>query len=95
MQPGEVAVHGRKARELRLLSEPEDAERHEAHEPGRRGRRERHQRRRELAFAVNVGGFGRMDLEDEQRHGDGEDAVAERADATKIGAGDGVVVGGH
>ena len=58
-------------------------------------RRELHQRRRELAFAVNIGGFRRMDVEHEQRHGDGEDAVAERADAAEVGAGDGVVVGRH
>src|SRR5574337_1581155 len=95
MQPGEVAVHADKVRKLRLLPEPEDAERGEAHEPGRRGRRDLDERRQEFTFGVNIGGLGGVDVEDEQRHGDGEDAVAQRRDAPELRPGDGVVVGRH
>ena len=51
--------------------------------------------RKKFALAVDLRGRGDVEVEYEQGHGDGEDAVTERGEAVEVAALDAVVEGGH
>lgn len=76
MNPGEIAVCACEVIELGLLSDPEDAVGHEAHEEDDEARGESEEGVEKIALGVD--GFARWnaEIEDEEGHGDGEDAVA-------------------
>lgn len=81
VNPGEIAVGAGELVELRLLADPEDAVRHHAHQKDEKTRRKNDKGVPEIAFGVN--GFTGWDVqvEHEQGHGHGEDAVAEGGEA--------------
>lgn len=95
VDPGEAAVGAFEMVELRLLSDPEDAEGEDAHGEHQQARGEREECVGEVAFAVDGFRGGDLEVEDEQGHGDGEDAVAEGGEAFGALSGDAVVVEGH
>lgn len=96
MHPCKAAVGAGEVVELRLLADPENAESEEAHHVHDQWRSERDQRVQEVAFGVDRFRGGDAEVEDEQRHGHAEDAVAESGQALEALAGD-LVVGdsGH
>jgi len=67
--------------ELRLLANPENSQRQEAHKVGQQSRQKNPKRAPEIVFAVNGSGGGKAKVQNHQRHGDGENAVAERGQA--------------
>lgn len=81
MNPGEVSVGAGDVVELRLLADPENAVGHDAHQKNQNSRREHDQVLPEIALGVDSFGGRDPEIEHEQRHGYGEDAVAERGEA--------------
>jgi hypothetical protein len=77
--------------ELRLLADPEYAKRHHAQHPGQEARRERHERVRQIRFGMNVADLGRVNVEHDQGHRDGEHAVAKRRYTPDVPRGDAIV----
>jgi len=80
---------------LSLLSDPEDAVGHNAHQENDEAWREHDQRAPEAALGVD--GFGGRDaeIEHQERHGYGEDSVAEGGKALDALSGNAVVEGRH
>ncbi|HEX7158959.1 MAG TPA: hypothetical protein VF214_08100 [Edaphobacter sp.] len=78
-----------------VCSDPEDAESEEAHQVDEQARGEGEQDAAEVVLAVHGFGSGNFQVEHEQGHGDGEDAVAEGSEAFDALSGDLVVGGGH
>ena len=95
VDPGEIAVGAREVVELGLLADPEDAIGHDAHEEYEQARRERDQQAAKVVFRVNSFGGGDAEVEDQERHSDGEDAVAEGGDALHTLTCNAVVQGVH
>src|SRR5579871_1317044 len=91
MDPGEVAIAALAMIELRLLAVPEDAERHEARQIHGKARREAGERQPEFALAVDAGGFGHADVDDEHGKGKSEDAVAEAGEPVEAASGEAVI----
>jgi hypothetical protein len=63
--------------ELRLLADPKNAERQKAHEIDEHARRQRDHRPPKPGFAMDGGFGGRVQIEHQQRHRHGKDAVAD------------------
>ena len=95
VDPGEVAGALADVIELGLLAGPEDAEGEKAHAVGHPLWAECAEGGGKFAFAVNLRGGGDVEVEDEERHGHGKDAIAEGCEALEIAALDAVVEGGH
>ena len=81
VNPGEVAVGAGEVVELGLLADPEDAVGHDAHQKDEQAGREYEQGMPEIALGVNGFGGGDAEIEHEQGHGHGEDAVTEGGEA--------------
>ena len=81
--------------ELGLLAGPEDAEGEKAHAVGHVLGRVGAESCQQRTFGVNGLGRGNVQVEDEQGHGNGEDAVTERGEALQIAALNAVVECGH
>jgi len=95
VDPSEIAVGAGEIVELGLLANPEDAVGHDAHEEDEQARRQYDECATEIVFGVNGFGGGDAEVEDKQRHGDGEDAVAECGNAFHALTGNTVVEGVH
>jgi len=95
VNPGEVAIGAGNVVELGLLTVPEDAEGEEAHEVHEELRDEGHEGEPEAALGVDGLAEWRVEIEDEEGHGDGEDSVAEGGEALEVLVGDPVIEGGH
>ncbi len=95
MNPGEVAVGAREVVELRLLPGPEDAESEEAHQIHDEARCQPGDRAAQRGLAVNAAGVGNADVENEERHRDGEEPVAQRGKTFEALARDPVVERAH
>ncbi len=95
MDPGEIAVGAGEVVELSLLADPEDAVGHDAHEEDEQARSECDEGAAKVVLGVDSFGGGDTEVEDEEGHGDGEDAVAEGSDAVDILTGNAVVEGAH
>jgi hypothetical protein len=95
VDPGEIAVGAGEVVELRLLPDPEDPVGHDAHQKDKQARGEREQQAAEIVLGVDGFGGGDAQVEDQQRHGDGEDAVAEGGDALHTLPCNAVVEGTH
>ena len=63
--------------QLRLLSDPKNAERHETHQVHDESGSERDEAMPQVMFVVNGFESGDAQVEDEKRHGKGENAVAQ------------------
>ena len=81
--------------ELGLLAGPEDAEGEKAHAVGHVLGRVGAESGQQRAFGVNSLGRGNVQVENEQGHCNGEDAVTERGKALQIAALNAVVESGH
>jgi hypothetical protein len=95
VNPGEVAVGAGEVVELGLLADSEDAVGHDAHQEYDEARGEGEQGVPEIVLGVDGFGGGDPQVEDEQGHGDGEEAVAEGGDAFDTLSGNAVVEGVH
>lgn len=95
MNPGEIAVGAGEVVELSLLADPEDAVGHDTHEKDDEARGENDKGIAEVVLGVDGLGGGNVEVEDEQRHGDGEDAVAEGGHAFDALSCNTVVEGWH
>src|ERR1700677_5301897 len=84
MQPGEVAIRTGELAELRLLANPEDAQRQAAQEPWQESRRRGRKRVEEFSLRVDIGCFGRVKVEHQNRRRNGENAIAERRDTADL-----------
>jgi len=91
VNPCEVAVGAGEVVELSLLADPEDAEGHDAHEEDDEARCECEEDLAEVVLGVNSFGGGDAEVENEQGHGHGEDAVAEGGEAFDVLTGNAVV----
>lgn len=91
VNPGEIAVGASEIVYLSLLADPEDAVGHDAHEKDDEARRKDDERAAEVVLGVDGLGGGDAEVENEQGHGDGEDAVAESGDALDVLTGNTVV----
>jgi len=91
VNPCQIAVGAGKVVELGLLADPEDAVGHDAHEEDEQARGERDESAAKIVLGVNRFGGGDAKVENEQGHGYGEDAVAERGDAIDALTGNTVV----
>ena len=95
MNPGEIAVGAGEVVELGLLADPENAVGHDAHQENDEARGERDEGVPEIVLGVDGFGGGDAQVEDEQGHGDGEEAVTEGGDAFDTLSGNAVVEGMH
>jgi hypothetical protein len=95
VNPGEIAVGAGEVVELSLLADPEDAVGHDAHQENDEARGEFDQGAPEIVLGVDGFGGGDAEVEDEQGHGDGEEAVAEGGEAFDTLSGNAVVEGVH
>lgn len=95
VDPGKVAVGTREVVELSLLADPEDAIGHDAHEKDEQARRHGDEQVAKVVLGVNGFGGGDTQVEDQQRHGDGEDTVAEDGDALHTLTCNAIVEGVH
>src|SRR5579871_1739251 len=95
MEPGKIAIAPGKELDLRLLAEPEDAEAEEAHQIHADAGRQAKQRSPQVALAVDAFNGRHANVEDEKRHGKGEEPVAQSRQAFQALAGDPVVGGCH
>jgi len=95
MNPGKVAVGAREVVELRLLAVPENAEGEEAHEVHDQPRRESDERGGEPVLGMD--GFARGDtqVKHQERHGEGEKAIAQSGKAIEVLVGDLVIERRH
>jgi hypothetical protein len=84
VNPGQIAVGAGKVVKLGLLADPEDAVSHDAHQEDEQARGERDERTAEVVLRVNRSGRGHAKVENQQGHGYGEDAVAERGEAVDV-----------
>ncbi len=95
MDPGEIAVGAGEVVELGLLADPEDAVGHDAHEEDEQARGECDEDAAKVVLRVDGFGGGDAQVEDEERHGYGEDAVAKGGDALHTLTCNAVVQGVH
>ena len=95
MNPGEVARAFADVVELGLLAGPEDAQGEKAHAVGDPLRAQCGRALRAVRLGVHLGGGGDVQVEHQQRHGHGKDAVAQRGQPFHVAALDAVVEGGH
>ena len=91
MNPCKVAIGASEVIELGLLADPEDAVGHDAHQEDEKARRESNQRAPEIAFGVNCFDGRNAEIEHEQRHGYGEDAITQSSEALDALAGNAIV----
>ena len=70
-----------------MLAKPEDAERQAAQEPWQKSRCGDRKRAQEFGFGVDIGRFGCVKVEHQNRRGNGENAIAERRDTADLFAG--------
>jgi len=91
VNPGEIAVGAGELIELRLLADPEDANGHYAHQKEKQPGRECDQHVPQIALGVHRVVGGNAEIEHEQCHGHGEDAVAEGGQAFDALSGNAVV----
>ena len=95
MNPGEIAVGASEVVELGLLADPEDAVGHDAHQEYDKARGEGDQGVPEIVLGMDGFGSGNAEVEHEQGHGDGEEAVTEGGEAFDALSGNAVVQGVH
>jgi hypothetical protein len=95
VNPGEIAVGAGEVVELGLLADPEDAVGHDAHQENEQARGECDEDVLEIAIGVDCFGGGYVEVEDQESHGDGEDAVTEGGNAVDRLSCNPVVKGGH
>ena len=95
VNPGEIAVGAGEVVELGLLADPEDADGHDAHQKDERRGESAMRAWPEIALGVDGFGGGDAEIEDEQGHGYGEDAVAEGGEAFNVLSCNAVVERGH
>jgi len=95
VNPGEVTIGAREVVELGLLSDPEDAVGHDAHEEDEQARGQCEKNAPEIVLRVDSIGGGDMKVENEQGHGDGEDADTESGKAFDALSGNTVVERAH
>jgi hypothetical protein len=95
VNPGEIAVGAGELVELRLLTDPEDTVGHYTHQKNDKTRRKGDEGAPEIVLGVNGFGGGDTEIEREQRHGHGENAVAESGEAFDALSGNTVVEGVH
>ena len=95
MDPGEIAVGAGEVVELGLLADPEDAVGHDAHEEDDEARREDDEGAAEIVLGVNGLGGGDAKVENEESHGNGENAVAKGGEAFDVLTCNAVVEGVH
>jgi hypothetical protein len=91
MNPGEVSVRALQVIELRLLSNPKDAQGHEAEKIDQEIGEQIEDRVLEIGLRPNELLSRDVKVEEKQRHGDTEDAVANGGEAFHAGAGNAVV----
>jgi hypothetical protein len=95
VKPGEVAVGFFDAVKLGLLADPEDAEGKKGHEVDEEVGGEVEKLKAEVGFGVDEFFGGGVEVEEEEGHGDAEDAVGEGGEAFDASACEGVVGIGH
>ena len=88
---GQVTVGALEMIELRLLADPENAERQEAQHIGEHAGREVHERAKQGRVIGNAMRFGDMDLQHDERHGNGKEPVAQSCDALDAATRKGVI----
>ena len=95
VNPGEASIGTFQIVELRLLSDPEDSQGEDAHGEHQQARSQRQKSPAEIVLSMDRFGKGDFEVEDEQGHRYGKDAVAERGDALDTLSGDLIVGGLH
>jgi len=95
VNPGEIAVGAGEVIELRLLADPEDAVGHDAHQKDDEARGENDESLPEIALREDRVPRGDAEVEDEESHGHGKDAVAERGETFDALSGNTIVEGWH
>lgn len=98
MQPRQRPVAPFEVRvELGLLRDPEDAERQEAREVRQQPRALLGEQAGEVGLGFHALGRRHLQVEDQERHGDREDAVGQAREPAEAASGEGAVAlrGGH
>lgn len=95
VNPGEVAIGTGEMVELGLLADPEDAKGHNTHQKDQQARGEYEERFPEIVLGVDGFAGGNPEIEDEEGHGHGEYAIAERGKAFDGLSGNAVVERWH
>jgi len=91
MDPGQVARALADVIELGLLARPEDAQGEEAHQVGHPLGAKSAKREQKIAFRTHLGGGGNVDVQHQQGHRHGEDAIAYRGQPVEVAALDAVI----
>src|SRR5215472_11787488 len=95
MNPCKIPVGTGKMVELGLLADPEDAECHHAHEKNQEPGGQGQQNAAEVMFRMDEVRSRYPEIEDQQRHGDGEDSITQRSQALDTLSGNTVVERRH
>jgi hypothetical protein len=91
IQPAQIAIRVLQMIEMRLLPDPENAEGHEAGEPRHDPRAESGEPPPKLSLRMDIDAFGNMNVEDQDSHGEGKNAVAQSGDPSDVLRGEAVV----
>jgi hypothetical protein len=95
VNPGEIAVGARKMIELRLPADREDAQGHHAHRENDQARRRREKQVPEIVLEVRRVAYRQVQIEHQERHGCGEDAITERSQALDTLSGNTIIERWH
>src|SRR2546421_12330010 len=95
MDPREMAIAAREAVELRLLADPENAERQKTHEIGDEARQKLDQSAPQAELVCNRPTRRYAQVQDEQRHRNGEEPIAQGGQSFHTLARDKVVNRAH
>lgn len=95
MNPSEITVADGYLIELRLLTDPKDPERQKAHQVHQNARQQCDDRQPQIALGVNGIDARNAQVQNQNCHSHGENAVAQRLEPGKIPAGNLIVVGWH